>query len=137
MAAPASIQSGTSAELELKVANTSDAGLSVWTVDPPEEFVIRDSHGEEVWSSLVLFACPNGIPFNKHNDDCMVYNGWRSGGGPKWTFEAGEVKLLKGEWDTTTSRGDLLPPGEYSLTGTVTLAESDLVTEPLLIRVTP
>ena len=106
---------------------------------PPQEFVVKNSGGDEVWSSLATTYCTNGT-WAIERDDCVVVNGFRTSGGQDWEFGPGEEKALSGTWDGTTSKTVPVQPGEYFISGLVHFAQySDehISLEPVTITSQP
>jgi hypothetical protein len=136
--APAVIHSGETAQLTLHVTNPALTSLTTLSGIPPQEFVVKNPQGEEIWSSLATAACPNAdSPWSMHRDDCTIINGFRVSAGHEWTFAPGEGKTLTGTWDGTTSRTDRVPPGDYLLTGVIEVGEGEISTDPVTITVLP
>lgn len=136
--APGSVHSGDVAQLTLRVRNTTRAPLTVISGIPPQEFVIYNSSGEELWSSLATVSCPNTktiSPVGTDDDGCIVINGFRVSAGHEWKFAPREEKTLTGTWDATTSRMAPVEPGDYSLTGLIAVGEGQISTDPVTITV--
>ena len=139
MEAPSVVQSGEIAQLSLHVRNVTSGSLTVTSGIPPQEFVVKNSDGDEVWSSLATAACPGtgGSPWAMTREDCTVINGFRASAGHEWTFDPGEEKILSDTWDGTTSRTIPVQPGDYTLTGLVELSDGPVSAGPVAITVLP
>lgn len=135
--APSTVKPRERAQLSLHVRNVASGPLTVVSGVPPQEFVITNPAGDEIWSSLATAACPNGSPWAMDREDCIIDNGFRVGAGHEWTFGPGEEKVLTETWDGTTSRTIPVQPGDYTLTGLVELEDGQISSQPVTIVVLP
>lgn len=116
---PAAVRAGDITSLLLRVRNSSDAPLNLFSAVPPHEFEIRDSSGELVWSSLMAEV------IDPHTKESYLLPGFRVSLGGFFDFEPHEEVVLDAEWDTTTISQEAASPGVYFVSAIVAGDDAD------------
>ena len=117
---PGSVPAGAVVPIKVRVRNATDAPLDLYLRgrDVTFDIAITDSAGDAVWSRLTGEPVQAILQLR--------------------TLAAGEVLELSHDWDQRSQRGSSVPPGQYTIRGTVlTDGTTTLESPPAQLEIVP
>lgn len=117
---PDSVNAGAAVPIKLRVTNVTSTALDLYLRGREIAFdiVITDSTGDAVWSRLEGQVVQAILQLK--------------------TLAPGEVLELSHDWDQRSQRGNRVPPGRYTVRGSVlTDGRATLESEPVTVEIPP